>query len=86
MAPSVVDIGCSQLPSRQTEWGGAEMLVACNIEPPNREERSSEWAVVSSVREIRSRSQLQSRQRKYSARETKLKSHQTEWSVVDNRL
>jgi hypothetical protein len=62
------------------------MKVGCNEVPPEREKRSSEWAVVSSARDIRSRCRLQSRQRKYSARETKLKSHQTEWSVVDNRL
>jgi hypothetical protein len=36
------------------------MRVGCNVVPPDREERSREWAAVSSDREIRSRYRLQS--------------------------
>jgi hypothetical protein len=42
MMPSVADIGCCQLSSRQTEWAGAEMIVGCNLVSLDREERSSE--------------------------------------------
>jgi hypothetical protein len=42
---------------------GAEKMVGCNIVPPDREERSRELAVVSSVRETRSRCRLESRQK-----------------------
>jgi hypothetical protein len=70
MAPSVARVGCSQLSSRQIEWGV----------PPDREEHSTGWDMISSAREI------------YAVdigcslagenRETQLKSRQTEWSVV----
>jgi hypothetical protein len=39
------------------------MRVGCNVVPLDREERSREWAAVSSQREIRSRYRLQSRQK-----------------------
>jgi hypothetical protein len=62
------------------------MEVGCNeVPPPDREERSSDWVVVASAREIRSRSRLQSRQ-KESVTETQLKSHQTELSAVESHL
>jgi hypothetical protein len=36
------------------------MRVGCNVVPPDREERSKEWAAVSSDREISSKYRLQS--------------------------
>jgi hypothetical protein len=62
-AVSVLDIGCDQRSSRETEWGGAEMIVCCNSVLLDREVCSNEWAAVSSASEIRSRYRLQSRQR-----------------------
>jgi hypothetical protein len=61
-------------------------MVGCNVVPSDREERSREWAVVSSDREIRSRYRLQSRQREYSVTESQPKSRETEWSAADSWL
>ncbi len=42
---SVADVGCSQVSSRQTEWGGAEMMVCRDAVPLDRE-RSRELPAI----------------------------------------